>query len=217
MRIFFFTQQAGLTGQRIKLTGFLFNGSAGFINFDMSFCFVFNRLHNKLHGVYVFHLAAAAQFIRTVRAHRNIDVAAHGAFIHIAVAGTEITQNGTKLFQKGSGLFRRTEIRFGHNFHQADPCPVQINKSFLRIKIMNGFAGILLNMHPLNADILGRSVFQINCNLSLADNRILELRNLIPLRQIGIKIVFAGKSRIFVNHRIQPQTGFNRLMNAFFI
>lgn len=47
---------------------------------------------------------------------------------------------------------------------------------------MNGFAGILLNMHPLNADTLVVPSSKSIVTLSLADNRILELRNLIPLR-----------------------------------
>ena len=79
---------------------------------------------------------------------------------------------------------------------------------------MQGFARVLLKMQTLNTDFLGRAVGQINFNHAFANNRVLVLRNLIALRQIGIEVVFALKDRVHIDLGIQAQTGAYSLFNA---
>lgn len=47
---------------------------------------------------------------------------------------------------------------------------------------MNGFSGILFNMQPLNPDVFGCSVTQIDRYMSFSHNGIFKLADLIPLR-----------------------------------
>ena len=188
---FFFAHQLGRSARRVKLACLLFNASAVFIDFHMASGFTLNRLHHKPHRVNVFHFAARTKTALADFANRHVDIATHRTFVHIAVTGSEIADNGTQLAQKLPGFFRRPEISLGNNLHQPNPGPVQINKSHARIQIMNRLPGILFNVNPLNADCPPAAVFRFNLKASLANQRILELSNLIPLRQIGIKIVFA--------------------------
>ena len=81
---------------------------------------------------------------------------------------------------------------------------------------------ILFQMQPLNADL---DVFKLPLpvrsdgheHCSFADNRLLELRNLVALRQVGIEIVFAVKHRLFVDLRLQPEPRAHRLLDTFLI
>ena len=65
---------------------------------------------------------------------------------------------------------------------------------------MNRFSSILLKVKTLNPNTyyLTDIAVRINgqdVNFTLTDNRMFELRNLIALRQIDIKIIFAIKAR----------------------
>ncbi len=54
-------------------------------------------------------------------------------------------------------------------------------------------------------------------DLALADDRILELRDLVALRQIRIEIVLAIEDRAVVDLRLQAKTGAHGLLDAFLV
>ena len=66
--------------------------------------------------------------------------------------------------------------------------------------VVHRLAGILLQMQALDADLdvleLALTVrAERDDDLALADDRLLELRDLIALRQVGIEIVLAVEDR----------------------
>ena len=56
-----------------------------------------------------------------------------------------------------------------------------------------------------------------NDHRALADDRLLELRDLIALRQVGIEIVLPVENRFVVDLRLQPEPGADRLLDAFLV
>src|SRR3546814_8126668 len=74
-------------------------------------------------------------------------------------------------------------------------------------------------MDALDADPLGGAVgvlfVQRYFNRALADQRMIKLRNLIALRQVSVKIVFAVETRPFVDDRAHGHAGSHRLPDAF--
>ena len=66
--------------------------------------------------------------------------------------------------------------------------------------IVHQLAGILLDMDALDADGLGGAALEIDLNLSFADDRVIELADLVTLRQIRVS---SGQVRA-VNHRANP-------------
>ena len=76
---------------------------------------------------------------------------------------------------------------FEHNLHQRDAGAVEIDKTHGRRLVVQALARVLLQMQPFNPDrdLLGRG--HIDDHLALADDRLLELRDLIALRQIRVK------------------------------
>ena len=54
-------------------------------------------------------------------------------------------------------------------------------------------------------------------DLALADDRLLELRDLVALRQVRIEIVLPVEDRLVVDLRLQPEPGADRLPDAFLV
>ena len=52
-------------------------------------------------------------------------------------------------------------------------------------------------------------------DLALADQRVVELADLIALRQIGVEIVLAVEPAPAVDHRVERHAGAHRLADAF--
>src|SRR3546814_5761005 len=80
---------------------------------------------------------------------------------------------------------------------------------------MHQLARVLFHMNALDADPLGGAVgvlfVQRYLNRALADQRMIKLRNLIALRQVSVKIVFAVETRPFVDDRAHGHAGSHRL------
>ncbi len=82
---------------------------------------------------------------------------------------------------------------------------------------MQRFAGVLLEMQALDADLdlLGRR--DIDDDDALADDRALILRDLIALRQIGIEIIFPVEDGAEIDLRLEAEPAAHRLGDAFLI
>ena len=82
---------------------------------------------------------------------------------------------------------------------------------------MQRFAGVLLQMQPLDADRDGLAAVEFDHDLALAHDRRLVLADLVALRQIRIEIVLAVEHRAQIDLRVQPEPGAHRLPDAFLV
>ncbi|MNL36124.1 hypothetical protein D3C87_1581920 [compost metagenome] len=88
--------------------------------------------------------------------------------------------------------------------------------------VVHRLAGILFQVQALDAnlDILELALAvrtERDDDLALADDRVLELRDLIALRQVGIEIVLAVEDRALVDLRLEAKTGAHGLGHAFLV
>jgi hypothetical protein len=90
--------------------------------------FKLDGLHHKAHGVDVFDFAARPQFGGANRANRDVSIAAHAAFFHVAVACSQIAQDGTQFPQVRTGLIRAAHVGLRDNLHQRHTRAIQINE-----------------------------------------------------------------------------------------
>ena len=72
-------------------------------------------------------------------------------------------------------------------------------------------------MQPFDADTGGRTVGHIQNNRAFADDRMLKLRNLVTLRQIGVEIVLSLKNAIQIDLRLEPEPRPHRLFDTVFV
>ena len=86
-------------------------------------------------------------------AHRDVDVGAHRAFVHVAVAGAEIAHDGAQLGEIGLGLVGRAHVGLRDDLHQRHAGAVEVDIGHGRMLVVHRLAGILLQMQPLDADL----------------------------------------------------------------
>ena len=150
-------------------------------------------------------------------AHRDVDVGAQRTLLHVAVAGAEIAQDGAQLADEGHGLLGRAQIGLRHDLHQRHAGAIEIDIGYGRMAVVQRFAGVLLQMQPLDADGDALAVRQIDDHLALAHDRRLVLADLIALRQIGIEIVLPVEHRFEIDLGLQAQARADRLAHAFLV
>ena len=86
---------------------------------DLPARLVLDRLPDEADGVDVLDLAARAERLAGP-AHRDVDVGAQAALLHVAVAGAEIAQDGAQLGHIGLRLLGRAQIGLRDDLHQRD-------------------------------------------------------------------------------------------------
>ena len=148
-------------------------------------------------------------------AHRDVDVGAQAALLHVAVAGAEIAQDGAQLVEKALASSAERISGLETISISATPERLRSTKRHRRVLVVQRLAGVLLEMQPLDADGRRFAVRQIDDDLALADDRLLVLADLIALRQIGIEIVLPVEHRAQIDLRLEAEPGAHRLRDAF--
>ena len=82
--------------------------------------------------------------------------------------------------------------------------------------VVDRLAGVLLKVQPLDADRLGLAI-DVDLDGAFTDDRVVELRDLVALRQVRIKIVLAVEGRAQVDLRLETEPGADRLRDAFLV
>ena len=114
------------------------------------------------------------------------------------------------------GLLGRAHVGFRHDFHQGDAGTIEVDVAIVGVLIVDGFAGVLLQMQALDTDDFGFAV-RFDLDLAFADNWLLELADLVALRQVGVEVVLAVENRAVVDLRLEAETRANGLGDALFV
>ena len=83
---------------------------------------------------------------------------------------------------------------------------------------MHALARILFHVQPRNADALGHCVAGViergNIDPSVLRQRLVELRNLVALGQVGIKVVLAREDRMLANFTVDRRRGQHSVLHC---
>ena len=218
MRVFLGPHRARRAGGDIEQARFLIDRAARFQHINLAVRFVFDDLHHEAHRVDVLGLGTGAQFIAHF-AHGDVHVGAHRAFFHIAIARAHVTQDRAQLAHIGARFGGRAHVGLRHDFHQRNAAAVQVDIGHGRVLIVHQLARILFNVDALDADNLvfgntGLLVF-LDQQRAFAHQRVVELADLIALRQIGVEVVLAVKARPRVDLGFDGHAGAHGLADAF--
>ena len=214
MRVFLAAHRSGGAAAGIEQAGFLYHRAAAFDQINLATGFMFHRLHDEAHAVHVLGFGAGAKGLAGL-AHRYVHIGPHGAFVHIAIATADIAQQLAQAGHIGAGFGWRANIGPRHDLHQRAPAAVEINIGHRRMQIMDRFAGVLLQMNALDTDALLSAIVQFDVQMAFAHDRVIELADLVTLRQIGVEIILAIKARPFVDLCIDGEARPHRLAHAF--
>ena len=83
--------------------------------------------------------------------------------------------------------------------------------------VVQALSRILFEMQPFNADRHAPVFRHVQHHLALADNGLAELRYLIALGQIGIKIILAVEHRVQIDLGLETEARAHRLRHAFLV
>ena len=216
VRLFLRTHRAGLALVRIVQPGFLIDGAAILQNSDLAAGFIMDRLPYKADRVHVLDLAAGAEALAGPP-HRDVDVRAQVALLHVAVAGAEIAQDRAKLGDVALRFLGGADIRLRDDLHQGNARTVEIDKGHGGMLIVQQLAGVLLQMQSLDTDRHALAAGKIDDHGALANDRRFVLADLVALRQVRIEVVLPVEGRFQVDLRLEAQPGAHRLRHALLV
>ena len=180
-----------------------------FDNGNLAAGFIVNRLLDKAQRVHVLDLAARAKvrkvlaglifFILAGAADRYVHIGAQIAVLHIAITSPQIAQDLAQFGDIGCGLFGAANVGAADDFHQGHASAVEIDKRHGRIHIMDRLARVLFQMNTLDAHQAGHAGRHFHQNLTLAHDGVVQLADLVALRQVGVEIILAVKGRAQVD------------------
>ncbi len=145
--------------------------------------------------------------VRPFRPYRDVGVAAQAALFHVAVVHPERDEDLTKLPERLGGVPSRAQIRLGDDLDQRRAAAIEIEAGLLvgvRKPLVERLARIFLQVHARDADRPGGAA-SAKFERAGRRQRQLVLRDLIPLGQIRVEVVFSGKNRLFVDRAVQCQ------------
>ena len=215
MRLFLGAHGTGLALAGVEQAGFLVDPAAILEDADLAAGLIFDGLAHEADRVDVLDFAAGAEFSPGA-AHRDVDVGPQRALFHVAVAGAEIAHDLAQLRDIGLGLVSRAHVGLRHDLHQGAAGAVEVDEAHAGVLVVERLAGVLLEVQALDADLDGAAV-DVDVHRALAHHRLLVLRDLVALRQVGVEIVLAVEDRALVDLGLQPQPGAHRLLDAEFI
>ena len=167
--------------------------------------FIVNGTGDCFQRVQVLDFCTSTQFFIIWLHDGNVDIATQRTLLHLTVTNSCILQQQADFFYKCLCFFRRANIRFCYDFNQRNPATVIVCQRNSVEIIMNQLTGIFFQMNPVDSDIF-LSFFCFNFYQTINTQRTLQLRNLISLRQVRIKIVFPVKYRKFIDVAAQCKT-----------
>ncbi len=226
-RLFLGAHRAGLAGRRVVEAGLLIDLAAVLEDLDLAPGLVVDGLGDEAERVDVLDLAARAQMaevagglvfgVLALAADRDVDVGAQIALLHVAVAGPEIDQDGSDLLDVSHGFFRGTDVRTRHDLHQGRAGAVQVDIALGRRQVVDQLARVLFQMQALDADVEEGAVLGLHLDDTLADDREIELADLIAGRQVGVEIVLPVELAAPVDLGVEAQAGADGLFDAVFV
>ena len=174
MRVLLGTHEPRLALAGIEQAGLLHDLAATLNDLDLAPRLVLDRLLHEADRVDVLDLAARAQLAARL-AHRDVDVAAHRAFVHVAVAGAEIAHDRAQLGEVGRRLVGRAHVGLADDLHQRHAGAVEIDIGLAGMLVVQALACVLLEMEALDADLAHLTIRQVDLDDALADDRVLVL------------------------------------------
>src|SRR5437899_11182325 len=209
MRLFLGAHGIGAVRGLIPKAGFLRNAATGFDDADVALDFVFEGLGKIAERVEIFYFDLGAELLRAAAANADVGVAAQRAFLHVDVADAGVEKNLAQRGEVRVGFIWRAHVRFGNDFTERSAAAVEIHVGFyvgVRKAVVERFAGVFLEMQPGDPDAFFFAV-DFDFEPAAGGQRQFELRDLIALGQIGIKIIFAGEAGVLVNGAVDGERG----------
>jgi len=158
------------------------------------------------HGVDVLHLDDGRP-IAVFEDEVDVGLAAQVAFLHVAVRRADIADDLAQGFEVAFRLPGRRDVRFRDDFEQRRAGPVEIHATLVAALVVGGLARVFLQVRADEAHRLEVAVIVVDLDAAADAERLIELTDLIALRQVGIEVVLAVPLRDFRDLAAEREPG----------
>ena len=111
-------------------------------------------------------------FVSDLAADRHVDIRAHVAVLHVAIAGAQVAQDLAQLDDIGRGFFGAANIGARDDLHQRHAGAVEIDERHVRVHVVDRFAGVLFKVNALDPYERAHTSAHIHQHFAFADNRV---------------------------------------------
>src|SRR5690606_11686265 len=129
------------------------------------------------------------------------------SLLHVAVADLEVLEDLLELREPGPRAGRRTQVRLGDDLDQRHTGPVQVDRGPAGQPIVQRLARILLEVDATDPHALHGAVPLLDLQPAVRLQRLVELRDLVPLGQVRIEVVLAREAADLVHRAVQAARG----------
>ena len=186
---------AGLVPLGVVEAGLLDHLAAALDDVDLALDLETQGALQEAEGVDVLDLGAGAELFLALGADGDIGVHAEGTLLHVAVADADPAHDLVDLAGVGHRLLRRAQVRLGDDLQQGGAGAVEVDAGEAVEVLMQGLAGVLLQMGAGDADLLAAAVLELDAHLAPPHHRMFVLADLVALGQVGVEVVLAGEDR----------------------
>src|ERR1035441_1253257 len=171
----------------------------------MALDFILQRLLYEAERIDVLDFSLRAKFFLSPRPHADVGIAAQRAFLHVAVADPGIKNDFFETREVLVRFLRRSHVGFADDLGERHTGSVQIDGSLvggIGEALVQALSRVFFEVQASDADLF-LDVIDIDADESELGQRLVVLRNLVALWQVGIKIILARKNRDFIDAALQ--------------
>ena len=195
---------------RVPQPRLLHNAPARFDHFDLALDLVLQRRADEFEAVDVLHFGLGAEFFLPSWADADIRVAAQRTLLHVAVGDAGVEQDLLQSRQVLEGLVGRADVGLADDLDQRRAAAVQVEigvRGGVGKPLVQALARIFFHVHARDADLLRSAVGRWHLDPAVLGQRLIELRNLVALGQIGIEVVLAREDGALAHLAVERQRG----------
>ena len=148
--------------------------------------------------VQVLDFGLGAELLRALQPHADVGVAAQVALLHVAGGDFDELQHLLHLGEVGVGFVGAAHVGLADDFDQRRAAAVQVDVGVavgILEAVVDALAGVVFHVDARDADALVRAVHH-DIDAAVLGQRLIVLRDLVALGQVGIEVVLAREARV---------------------
>src|ERR1700687_5819621 len=143
-------------------------------------------------GVHVLDLGLGPELRLSRRTHADVRIHAKTSLLHADIAYVQILEDLLQGPEISASRGGGPDVGLAHDLDERNASPIEIDGCRARVTVVNRLARILFHVQARNAVLVVTSaLFLTDGNGSPSRERLIELRYLVTLRQVGIEVVLA--------------------------
>ena len=150
-------------------------------------------------------------------AHGNIDVETHVALGHVTVADAQRRDDGVQLAGERHRVLGAAHVRLRDNFDQRRAGAVKVDAGLTMKVLVQRLTGVFFQVRVVNTHHLFVPALELNFHFTGADDGLRQLRGLVALGQVRIKIIFPFEHRAAGDVRVHRQAETDGVADRFLV